>query len=117
MTPTSLGMLQLSIKFSIIFLPQLDLVGLLVQPRKCVVWSPLGLPTGFYPPSDFYIVARGIKVLGVPLGFFSFTFIFYKRFWTMMPFLGWGMCMWHLGFSLVVLHRGLITFFIFSLHF
>jgi hypothetical protein len=27
-----------------------------------------------------------------------------------MPFLGWGMCRWHLGFSLVVSHKGFVTF-------
>ncbi len=31
-----------------------------------------------------------------------------------MPFIGWGMCRWHLGFSLIVTHRSLIIFFIIS---
>jgi hypothetical protein len=43
-----------------------------VQPCKYVVWSPLGFPLGLFPPLGFYTLARGIRVLNVLLGFFSF---------------------------------------------
>jgi hypothetical protein len=33
-----------------------------------------------------------------------------KVFNTEMPFLGWGMCKWHLGFLLVVSSIGIIFF-------
>jgi hypothetical protein len=49
------------------------LEGLVVQPCKCVVWSPSRLPLRFSLPSSFYILTKGIKVLGVLLGSISFT--------------------------------------------
>jgi hypothetical protein len=55
------------------FPSQLDLVALVVKPRKYVVWSPLGLPSGFFPPLRFYTLVGGIRVLDVLLGFFSFS--------------------------------------------
>jgi hypothetical protein len=59
------------------FFSQLDLVGLMVQPYKCVVWFLLGLPSRFSPPLGFCTLAKGIKVLGVPLGSFSFASFFF----------------------------------------
>ncbi len=53
---------------------QLNLIGLTVQPCKCGIWSPLR----FSPTSGFCTLVEGIKVLGVPLGSFSFTSFFFQ---------------------------------------
>lgn len=63
---------------------QLDLIGLTVQPHKCATWSLLRLPSRFSPTSRFCTHVKGIKVLGIPLGSFSFTSYFSKMFWTML---------------------------------
>jgi hypothetical protein len=42
------------------------------QPQKCAAWSPFDLAPNFDTPS------KGIRVLGVPLGISSFTFISIK---------------------------------------
>jgi len=47
-------------------------IGLSIQPQKCVVWSPFNLPLDFNTPS------KGIRVLGVPLGTLTFTSSFIK---------------------------------------
>ncbi len=44
----------------------------MVHSHKCVTWFLLGLPSRFLLPSSFYTLVRGIKVLGVLLGSFSF---------------------------------------------
>jgi hypothetical protein len=58
------------------FSSQLDLVSLVIQHHKCAIWFPSGLPSRFLLPLGFYIPIGGIRVLGVPLGSFSFTFFF-----------------------------------------
>jgi hypothetical protein len=57
---------------------QLDLIGLAIQPHKCATRFPLRLPSGFSPTSRFCTPIEGIKVLGVPLGSFSFTSSFFQ---------------------------------------
>jgi hypothetical protein len=61
------------------FSSELNLIGLAVQLCKCVTWSPLKLPSWFLPTSWFCTPLEGIKVLGVPLGSFSFTSSFYSN--------------------------------------
>ncbi len=53
------------------------LVGLAVQLCKCATWFPLGLFSRFLSPSSFYAPAKGIRVLGVALGFIFFIFSFF----------------------------------------
>ena len=50
------------------FVLQLALLGLSVQPPKCVAWSPSGF--GVFPvlPEGVSYVTEGIRLLGVPLG-------------------------------------------------
>ncbi len=50
----------------------------MVLPHKCVAWSLLELPLGFLLLSSFCTLVKGIRVLGVPLGSFSFTSSFLK---------------------------------------
>jgi len=52
------------------------LVGLVVQYCKYVAWSILGLLLGFSFLLSLCTFIRGIMVLGVLLGLFSFTFFF-----------------------------------------
>ncbi len=61
------------------FFKKLNLVGLAVQPHKCDVGLPSGLPSGFPPTLGFCTPAKGIRVLGVPLGSFSFKIFFFLR--------------------------------------
>ncbi len=58
------------------FASQLTLIGLVVQPCKCTIWSPSDLPPKFSPAFGFCYSLYGIKVLGVPFGFVSFSFSF-----------------------------------------
>jgi len=51
-------------------------MGLIIQPCKCLAWSPLGFPFGFSPHFGFCYPLNGIRVLGVPFGFASFSFSF-----------------------------------------
>jgi hypothetical protein len=53
---------------------------LYVQPHKRVTLSPFDLPIDFAPMALFNIPLGGIKVLGIPFGFSSFTTFFDKRF-------------------------------------
>ncbi len=53
-------------------------IGLHIQPKKCVTWSPFSLPPNFNTPSQFTIPPKRIRVLGVPLGTSSFTSSFIK---------------------------------------
>ncbi len=56
------------------FASKLTIVGLYVQPRKCDVWSPFGLPLGFPPPPhSFCCPPNNIKVSRVPFGFLLFS--------------------------------------------
>jgi hypothetical protein len=48
-------------------------IGLFIQPHKCVAWSPFGLPFDFKTPSQFTTQLKQIRVLGIPLGISSFT--------------------------------------------
>ncbi len=41
----------------------------------CATW----FPSRFSPSLGFYIPTRGVRVLGVPLGSFSFIFSFFKE--------------------------------------
>lgn len=56
---------------------ELALLGLRVQPQKCLGWSPSGLPSDFVLPPGFVCPSDGIRVLGSPVGTESFcsTFI------------------------------------------
>jgi hypothetical protein len=47
-------------------------IGLSIQPKKCVTWAPLVLSPNFDTLSQFNTPLEGIKVLGVPLGTSSF---------------------------------------------
>jgi len=52
-------------------------MGLFVQPYKCLAWAPSSLPPRFVPPIEFYCSFGGIKILGIPFGFVSFTLFFF----------------------------------------
>ncbi len=60
------------------FASQLTLMGLIVQPCKCTIWSPSTLPPNFSLPFGFCYSFYNIEVLGVPFGFVSFSFSFLK---------------------------------------
>jgi hypothetical protein len=45
----------------------------MVQPYKCLTWSPSSLHPNFSPSIDFCYPLDDIKVLGVPFGFASFV--------------------------------------------
>lgn len=55
------------------FASQLALKGLVVQPCKCITWSPSNLFTNFSPPHGFCCLPNGIWVLGVFCGFVLFS--------------------------------------------
>ena len=50
------------------FIAQLALLGLSVQPSKCVAWSPSGLGAFVVLPGGVSYAPEGIRLLGVPLG-------------------------------------------------
>ncbi len=89
------------------FQTKLHVMGLSIQPQKCVAWSLSSLPPDFNTPSWFTTPFEGIRVLGVPLGTFIFTSSFIKnvlqkdaRQWTFS--LKWAMFKWPLKFQLIV---------------
>jgi hypothetical protein len=55
------------------FQTKLYVMGLFIQPHKCVTWSPSNLLFYFNTPSQFTTPSEGIRVLEVPLGTPSFT--------------------------------------------
>jgi hypothetical protein len=59
------------------FISQLVFVGLFVQLYKCSAWPPSGLPPRFIPLIEFCRPLDGIRILGIPFGFASFTFFFF----------------------------------------
>jgi hypothetical protein len=58
------------------FATQLTLMALVVQPCKCIIWSPSSLPPNFSPPFGFCYSLYNIRVLKVPFGFVLFSFSF-----------------------------------------
>jgi len=60
------------------FKTKLHVIGLSIQPHKCVTWSPYGLLLDFNTPSQFTTPLEGIIILGVPLDTSSFTSSFIK---------------------------------------
>jgi hypothetical protein len=58
------------------FASQLIVMGLVVQPCKCTIWSPSNLPPKFSLPFGFCYSLYKIRVLGGPIGFLSFSFSF-----------------------------------------
>jgi len=54
------------------FQTEFCVIGLSIQPQKCVTWSPFGLPLDFNTPS------QRINVLEVPLGTLTFTSSFIR---------------------------------------
>ena len=50
------------------FVVQLALLGLEVQPSKCVAWSPSGRGAFDVLPDGVRYASDGVRVLGVPLG-------------------------------------------------
>jgi len=60
------------------FQTELCAIGLFIQLKKCVAWSPCGLPPYFNTSSQFTTTSEGIKILGVPLGTLTFTSSFMK---------------------------------------
>ncbi|KAL2644887.1 hypothetical protein R1flu_012474 [Riccia fluitans] len=50
----------------------LSAVGLIVQPTKCVAWSPFGLPSSLSLPPGFSLPSTGLRILGAPIGSDSF---------------------------------------------
>ncbi len=54
------------------------MIGLSIQPHKCVAWSHFGLLFDFNAPSQFTTPSKRIRILGVPLGTSSFTSSFIK---------------------------------------
>ena len=50
------------------FVVQLALLGLEVQPSKCVAWSPLGRGAFDVLLDGVRYASDGVRVLGVPLG-------------------------------------------------
>ncbi len=60
------------------FQTKLYVIGLSIQPQKCVAWSPFSLPLNFNTPSQFTIPLKGIKIFKVPLGTSSLTSSFIK---------------------------------------
>ncbi len=57
---------------------ELYVIGLSIQPQKCVAWSPFSLPPDFNIPSQFTIPLEIIKIFKVPLGTSSLTSFFIK---------------------------------------
>jgi hypothetical protein len=57
---------------------KLCLIGLSIQPHKCVTQSTSSLPLDFNTPSQFTTPSEGSKVLGVPVGTLTFTSSFIK---------------------------------------
>jgi hypothetical protein len=51
----------------------------MVQPYKCLAWSPSSLHPNFSPSIDFCYSLDDIKVLGVPFGFASFVSSFLQN--------------------------------------
>jgi len=101
------------------FFSLLDLVGLVVQPCKCATWFSSRLPLEFSLPLGLCTLVEGIRVLGVLLRSLSFISSFLQealdddfQHIDVFPKLGDV----YLGFSLIVSHRGLITFFISPSH-
>ncbi len=62
--------------FNIFF--QFTYVGLVVQFCKCTISSPFRLLTSFSPPTKFYYLLDGIRVLGILFDFTSFNFSFLR---------------------------------------
>jgi hypothetical protein len=54
-------------------------VGLFVQLGKCLAWVLFGLLLGFVPPTEFYCLLSGIRILGVSFGFAFFLFLFFLQ--------------------------------------
>jgi hypothetical protein len=61
------------------FQTELHVIGLYIEPRKCVAWSPSCLPPNFNTPSQMITPLGGIKILGVPVSTPSFTSSFIKN--------------------------------------
>jgi hypothetical protein len=55
-------------------------VGLIVPPRKCVIWFPFNLPFDFFPLTIFGTLEGGIRVLKVPFDSFAFASSFSMMF-------------------------------------
>jgi hypothetical protein len=53
------------------FVSQLALMGLMMQPSKCLTWSPFN-PLDFSPPIGFCYPSNNIKILGISFGSTSF---------------------------------------------
>jgi hypothetical protein len=60
------------------FQTEFRVIGLSIQLKKCVAWSPPDLPPNFNTPSQFTTPSKRIKILGVPLGTLTFTSSFIK---------------------------------------
>ncbi len=58
---------------------ELYVIGLFIQPHKCVAWSPSNLPPDFNTPSQFTIPLEGIKIFKIPLSTSSLTSSFIKN--------------------------------------
>ncbi len=58
---------------------ELYVIGLFIQPQKCVAWSPFNLPPDFNTPSQFTIPLEGIKIFKIPLSTSSLTSSFIKN--------------------------------------
>ncbi len=81
------------------FQTKLHVIGLSIQPHKCIAWPPFGLPWNFNAPSQFTTQFEGIKILGVPFGTLTFTSSFIKetlkKMFNMWTFsLKWVMFRW-----------------------
>jgi hypothetical protein len=61
------------------FQTELRAIGLSIQLKICVTWSPFGLQPNFNTPSQFTAPSKGIKVLRVPLSTLTFTSSFIKN--------------------------------------
>jgi len=61
------------------FQTKLHAIGLSIQLKICVAWSPSGLQPNFNTPSQFTAPSKGTRVLRVPLNTLTFTSSFIKN--------------------------------------
>jgi hypothetical protein len=52
---------------------------LFIQFHKCLAWALFGLHPRFVPPTEFCCPFGGMKILGVPFAFASFTSFFLQK--------------------------------------
>jgi hypothetical protein len=56
------------------FVFQLTLLGLMVRPHKCSIWSPYGLPPGFSLLANFCCMSDELMFWATCLGFFYYFY-------------------------------------------